>query len=127
MTRIGQRLVKTAKDANAIAAGELELTPYDSAAYLDSEEAIAAYLDEAFRDGDLAMITHALGVVARARGMSHLARDAGLERAGLYRSLAAGGNPEFGTVLRLMKAMGLRLSVEPSTPANDGGPRRKRK
>jgi probable addiction module antidote protein len=90
----------------------LETMPYDSAAVLDSEEAIAAYLDEAFSDGDLASIAQALGVVARARGMSQLAREAGVERAGLYKSLATGGNPELGTVLRVMKAMGMRLSVE---------------
>lgn len=90
----------------------LETVPYDSAAVLDSEEAIAAYLDEAFSDGDLAAIAQALGVVARARGMSQLAREAGVERAGLYKSLATGGNPELGTVLRVMRAMGMRLSVE---------------
>jgi probable addiction module antidote protein len=92
----------------------LETIPYDSAAVLDSDEAIGAYLDEAFRDGDLAVINHALGVVARARGMSRLARDTGLQREGLYRSLTAGGNPEFGTVLRIMKALGLRLRAEVS-------------
>ena len=95
----------------------LETISYDSAAVLDSEEAIAAYLNEALHDGNLSGITHALGVAARAHGMSQLAHDAGLERAGLYRSLTTRGNPELGTVLRLMKAMGLRLTVEPSNEA----------
>jgi probable addiction module antidote protein len=99
----------------------LTTTPFDSAAYLDSEEAITAYLNEVLEDGDLELITHALGVVARARGMSQLARETGMQRAGLYRSLAAGGNPGFGTVLRLMRAMGLKLSVS-SEAANDDAP-----
>ncbi|MBV8427232.1 MAG: putative addiction module antidote protein [Hyphomicrobiales bacterium] len=90
----------------------VDTVPYDSAAVLDTEEAIAAYLGEAFSHGDLAVIAQALGVVARARGMTQLAREAGLERAGLYKSLATGGNPELGTVLRVMRAMGMRLSVE---------------
>ncbi|MBV8765272.1 MAG: putative addiction module antidote protein [Hyphomicrobiales bacterium] len=90
----------------------VDTVPYDRAAVLDTEEAIAAYLGEAFSHGDLAVIAHALGVVARARGMTQLAREAGLERAGLYKSLATGGNPELGTVLRVMRAMGMRLSVE---------------
>jgi probable addiction module antidote protein len=92
----------------------LQTIRYDSAAILDSDDAIAAYINEAFQDGDLNVITHALGVIARARGMAQLARDTGLQREGLYRSLASEGNPEFGTVLRVMKALGLRLSAIPA-------------
>jgi probable addiction module antidote protein len=89
----------------------LETFPYDSARYLDSDEAIEAYMDEAFLTGDVTFITHAFGVVARARGMTQIAKDAGLSRESLYRALGENGNPEFATVLKVAKAMGLRLSV----------------
>jgi probable addiction module antidote protein len=93
----------------------LETRPYDIAEYLDSEEAIAAYIDAVLEDGDPALIAHALGAVARARGMSQIARDAGLSRESLYRALSSEGNPEFGTVLRVLKALGLRLTATPIT------------
>ena len=91
----------------------LDTRPYDTAEYLDSEEAIAAYIDAVLEDGDPALIAHALGTVARARGMSQIAREAGLSRENLYRALSAEGNPEFGTVLRVLKALGLRLTAAP--------------
>lgn len=90
----------------------LETRPFDPAAYLDSPEAIAAYLEGAFADGDPAEITDALGVVARARGMSALAEETGLPRQSLYRALSSEGNPEFRTVLRVLQALGLRLHPE---------------
>jgi probable addiction module antidote protein len=89
----------------------LETFPYDSAAYLDSPEAVAAYVDEAFQTGDPAFITHALGVAARARGMTQIAKDAGLSRESLYRALGDNGNPEFSTVLKVAKALGLKLTA----------------
>ena len=92
----------------------LKTTRFDTADYLDSPEAIAAYIDAVFEEGDPALITHALGVVARAHGMSQVARDSGLSRESLYRALAPDGNPEFGTVVRVLKALGLRLSAVPS-------------
>lgn len=91
----------------------LKTTPYDTADYLDSEEAIAAYLDAAFEEGDPTYITHALGMVARARGMSEVARKAGLSRESLYRALSSGGNPELTTVIKVMNAVGVRLSAAP--------------
>ena len=91
----------------------LETRLYDTAEYLASEEAIAAYIDAVLEDGDPALIAHALGTVARARGMSQIAREAGLSRESLYRALSAEGNPEFGTVLRVLKALGLRLTATP--------------
>ena len=87
----------------------LETTPYDSADYLDSPEDIAAYLEAAFEDGDPALITHALGVVARAKGMSQLARDAGVTREALYKALTADGDPKLSTFVGVMKALGMRL------------------
>lgn len=90
----------------------LETRPFDPATYLDDPEAIVAYLQGAFADGDPAEITNALGVVARARGMSALAEETGLPRQSLYRALSSDGNPEFRTVLRVLLALGLRLHPE---------------
>ena len=86
-------------------------TVYDSAELLDTEEAICAYLDEALTTEDPAFIAHALGTVARARGMTSVAKGAGLSRESLYKALSSGGNPEFGTVLRVMQSLGLRFSI----------------
>ena len=91
----------------------LTTTRFDSAAYLDSDEAVGAYLDEALETADPAFIVQALGTVARARGMTQIAKDAGLSRESLYRALSAEGNPEFDTVIRVLQALGLRLSVTP--------------
>jgi probable addiction module antidote protein len=85
--------------------------PYDSARYLDSDEAIAAFLEAAFETDDPAFIAHAFGIVARARGMTQIAKDAGLSRESLYRALGEAGNPEFATILKVAKALGLRLTV----------------
>ena len=85
--------------------------PWDSAAYLESDDDIANYLEAVFEDGDPALITHALGVVARAKGMSQIAQAAGLGRESLYKALSPDGNPEFATVLKVMRALGLRLKV----------------
>jgi probable addiction module antidote protein len=74
-------------------------------------EDIAAYLEAAFEDGDPAVITHALGVVARAEGMTEVARRAGLTRASLYKALSENGRPEFETVLKVLRALGLKLTV----------------
>lgn len=89
----------------------LETRPFDPAAYLDAEEAAVAYLNEALDTGDPAFVADALGVVARARGMAGVAERAGLSRESLYRSLGPGGNPEFATVLRVVRALGLRLAA----------------
>ena len=89
----------------------LETFPYDSAELLDSAEAVAAYLEAAFETDDAAFITHAFGIAARARGMTQIAKDAGLSRESLYRALGENGNPEFSTVLKVAKALGLRLTV----------------
>jgi probable addiction module antidote protein len=86
---------------------------YDSAEYLDSDEAIAAYVDEALGSADLAHVAHALGVVARAKGMTEIARAAGVSREHLYRALKETGNPELATIMRVLKALGLRLSAQP--------------
>ncbi|MGA3210449.1 MAG: addiction module antidote protein [Terriglobales bacterium] len=85
--------------------------PYDSAEYLDSSEAIDAYMEEALETNDPAFIATALGTVARSHGMSQIAKKAGLSRESLYKALSAAGNPEFGTIMRVMQALGLRFSI----------------
>jgi probable addiction module antidote protein len=87
---------------------------WDPAEHLDSDEAVVAYVDAALEDGDPALVAAALGDVARARGMSQIARDTGLSRESLYKALSAEGNPEFSTVVRVMKAIGLRLTAAPA-------------
>lgn len=87
---------------------------FDPAEYLDNPEAIATYMTEALETGDPAFVADALGVIARARGMSEVAREAGVSRESLYRALSAEGNPEFGTVMRVAQALGLRFSVIPA-------------
>ena len=89
----------------------IETCPYDSAELLDTPEAIAAYLEAAFETGDPAFIAKAFGIAARARGMTQIARDAGLSRESLYRALGENGNPELATVLKVAKALGLRIGV----------------
>ena len=93
---------------------KLKTTRYDSAEYLKSEKDIAAYLDAALEVGDPALIRHALNVIARARGMTQIARDSGVTRESLYRALAENGNPEFTTVLKVVHALGLRLRTRPA-------------
>ena len=85
--------------------------PWDSAKHLKTDNDIAHYLEAVFEDGDPALIAHALGVVARAKGMSRIARAAGLGRESLYKALSPDGNPEFVTVLKVMRALGLKLKV----------------
>lgn len=89
-------------------------TRFDSADYLDSAEAVGAYMEDALESNDPAFIAHALGTIARARGMSRVARKAGLSRESLYKALSPSGNPEFGTVIRVMRALGLKLSATPT-------------
>ena len=88
-------------------------TRFDVAEYLDTDERQAAYITAALESGDPDFVRDALGLVARARGMAGIARTAKLNRESLYRALGESGNPEFGTVLRILHAMGLTLSARP--------------
>lgn len=85
---------------------------YDTAAYLETPADMAAYLDACLEDGDPALITHALGVLARARGMTQLARDTGLSRESLLKALGGEGNPEFATVMKVLRALGIQLHAQ---------------
>ncbi len=92
---------------------KIETAPFDSADYLETPEDIAAYLAAAFEEGDPQMIPHAIGVDARAQGMTGIATATGLSRESLYRALSEGGNPQLSTIMKVLEELGLRLTVEP--------------
>ena len=92
----------------------VNLTRFDPADYLLSEEDMAAYLAECAEGDDPALIAHALGAIARARNLSRLARETGMTRAGLSRALARDGNPTFATISKVAKALGLKVSIAPA-------------
>jgi len=91
--------------------GKTKTIPWDSAEHLETAEDIAEYLEAVFEDGDPALVLHALGVIARAKGMTQIAQAAGLGRESLYKALSPDGNPEFATVLKVVHALGLKLKV----------------
>ena len=83
--------------------------PWDVAEHLETVEDMAAYLEAALEEGDPALIAAAMGDIARAKGITQIARETGLGRESLYKALSTEGNPEFATVLKVVKALGLRL------------------
>lgn len=89
----------------------IKLQKWDVVNHLNTEEEIIAYFDACVEEdpGDGSLIRAALGDIARVRGMSQLARDTGLTREGLYKALSPGGNPEFATVMKVIKALGIKL------------------
>jgi probable addiction module antidote protein len=91
--------------------GKLVTTPWDPADHLATEEDRAAYLEAALEEGDPALVAAALGDIARAKGMSQVAREAGLGRESLYKALSPSGNPDFATIMKVVSALGLRLHV----------------
>ena len=84
---------------------------YDAVEFLNSDEDIIAYLNAALEDGDPALVSAALGDIARARGMTKLAKETGITRDGLYKALSPTGNPSFGTVLKVVNAFGYKLGI----------------
>jgi probable addiction module antidote protein len=89
-------------------------TKFDAVSYLDAEARQIAYIAAAFETGDPDFVRDALGLVAKARGMATVAKQAGLNRESLYKALGESGNPEFGTVMRVAQALGLTLSAKPA-------------
>lgn len=89
-----------------------KLYDYDPAEALTSDGAIDEFMKDAFESRDAGYIAHALGIVARARGMSEIARETGLAREALYRSFAEDGNPTLKTVLAVMQSLGLELTAK---------------
>ena len=92
-------------------------TIWDPASHLSTEGDVVAYLEAALQDGDPQLVAAALGDIARAKGMSQIAREAGLGRESLYKSLSSSGNPELATVLKVISALGLQLHVSPTDKA----------
>jgi len=97
----------------------IETKPFDAAEYLDTPESIAAYLEEAFQDGDPTLIATALGVVARARNISAIAQETSLTRETLYRAFSPEGNPTLSTLTVVTKALGFAFSIKPLLPVDD--------
>lgn len=92
----------------------METTRFDASELLDTPARRAAYLSAAFETGDVDEIRDALGIVARARGLAEIAREAHLSRTSLYKTLGGSGNPEFGTVVRVLATLGIRLTATPA-------------
>ena len=90
---------------------KLKTYPWDVVNHLDSDEAIAMYLDAVLEEDDPVLLAAALGDVARAKGMTSVARETGLGRESLYKSLSENGNPEFATVQKVIRSLGLKLRV----------------
>jgi probable addiction module antidote protein len=91
---------------------KIKTRPWDIVEHLETEEDITAYLEAVLDDGDPALVSAALGDIARARGMTEIAREAGLGRESLYKALSPEGNPEFATVMKVLRALGLSLHVK---------------
>ena len=89
---------------------------WDVAEHLETKEDMAAYLEAALEDGDPALVAAALGDIARAKGMADIARETGLGRESLYKALSPEGNPELATVLKVVKALGLKLRATTGQP-----------
>jgi probable addiction module antidote protein len=92
----------------------IEMTRFDAVEYLDTPERQAADITAAFETGEPAFVRDAIGIVARARGMAETAKLAELNRESLYKALGETGNPEFGTVMRILRALGLTLYARPA-------------
>ncbi|MES2831777.1 MAG: addiction module antidote protein [Pseudomonadota bacterium] len=90
-----------------------ELSEFDAAEYLNNEEDVAAYLTTVLEENDPALLAAAIGDIARARGMSQVAKDSGIAREALYKALRPGSQPRFETISRVCAALGMRLVIEP--------------
>jgi probable addiction module antidote protein len=93
---------------------KIKTRPWDVVEHLETDEDMAAYLEAALEEGDPALVAAALGDIARAKGMAQIARETGLGRESLYKALSAEGNPEFATVLKVVRALGLKLHASPA-------------
>lgn len=96
----------------------VKLRTFDASRYLDTEEAVAGYLAEALETNDAEFISEAISTVARARGMTQMAKTSGVSREQLYRSFGRGANPTLKTVLRVLKAMNVTLTATPAGAAS---------
>lgn len=92
----------------------VNISEWDASEYLDDEETILEYLNAAAQAGDPWLLQTALGDVAKARGMAQVAKDAGVGRESLYKSLSPSGNPSFGTIMKVVRSLGGRITIEPA-------------
>lgn len=90
-----------------------QLLPFDMSTLLDSDEAVSEYLNQVLEDGDSDELIRALGYIAKAKGMAMIAKESGLGRESLYKALAPGAKPRFDTVLKVIRALGVKLHAEP--------------
>jgi probable addiction module antidote protein len=90
-----------------------QLLPFDMTTLLDSDEAVSEYLNQVLEDGDSDELIRALGYIAKAKGMAMIAKESGLGRESLYKALAPGAKPRFETVLKVIRALGVKLHAEP--------------
>ena len=90
---------------------KVQLRPWDPAEYIKTEADVVAHLEAAFEDGDPSIIADVLGAIARSQGMAKIAKKTGLGRESLYKSLSKSGNPELTTVLKVLHALGLKLTI----------------
>jgi probable addiction module antidote protein len=104
----------------------MKTTRFDAVDYLGSPEAQVEYIAAAYETGDPEFIRDAYNVVARARGMTRVAAETGLSRESLYKALGDSGNPEFGTMMRISRALGITLSAHPTKPTRAGKTARRR-
>ena len=91
----------------------LKTMPFDASKYLDDAESQSELLTEAFESGEPANIAYVLGIIARARGMSQIAQEAGVTREALYKALSETGDPKLSTLMGVTKALGVRITAEP--------------
>ena len=92
----------------------VSVTDWDASEYLETEDDIAAYLNAVMEEGDPTLLQAALGDVAKARGMTSVAKEAGVSRESLYKSLSVSGNPSFQTISKVSRALGLQMSFAPA-------------
>lgn len=115
MTKVATKATKVTKVTKVTKISDLP--NFDLADYLKTEEDIAGYLSIVLEDDDAGEFAHALGVVARARSMTQLAKDTGLSREGLYKSLSGERAPSADTLLKVIKALGFKLTITPAAHA----------
>ncbi len=92
----------------------IKLLPFDLSEYLDSDEAISEYISQVLEDGDQDELLRAIGYIAKAKGMAQISEQTGLGRNSLYKTLAVGGNPAFSTMMKVLSALGMKLTIQPT-------------
>lgn len=90
---------------------KVELTNFDIAEYLDDKEVVAEYLSQILTDGDMDELLEAIGYIAKAKGMSQIAKDTGLGRESLYKTFHQGAKPKFDTIMKVLNSLGVKIKV----------------